>query len=93
VSSVDGSAAGQLGVKYEGGQQIGYFTFDGSRQSNLRGEAVATATSVTGTFPLDQLTRYGQPFEWQAVTSVSGKDTDVCPEPGPDYLNPNRFRF
>jgi hypothetical protein len=37
VASADGSAAGQLGVKYEAGQQIGYFMFDSTRNINLPG--------------------------------------------------------
>jgi hypothetical protein len=93
VASADGSAAGQLGVKYEGGRQIGYFAFDSTRNTNLPGQAIATETSVTATFPLSQLARYGNTFDWQAVTSVSGNDTDLCPDVGSDYRNPKQLRF
>ena len=95
VSSADGSAAGQLGVKFLDGRRIGYFAFNSgtAKNVNLPGEPVVTATSVTATFPMAELSPYGTQFEWQAVTTGSGQDVDFCPDKGNDSLNPNQLRF
>jgi len=81
VSSEDGSAGGQPGVKYLDGRQVAYFTFLGTNKE-ISGSAQVTANSVTATFPMSELTQVGPNFKWQGATIRDGNDMDACPGVG-----------
>ncbi len=84
LASEDGDEAGQVGVKYLDGQQIAYFTFtfDSVMQTNMSGDALVAADSITGAFPMSELQQYGPNFSWSAVSMRDGKDVDACPAAG-----------
>lgn len=92
LASEDGMAAGQLGIKYLDGQQIAYFTFDGTNRE-ISATAQVTPTTVAGTFRLADLQPYGTNFKWHATTTKDGADVDACPDPSGDILNPATVRF
>ncbi len=81
VSSENGNAAGQLGVKYLDGRQVAYFTFLGTNKE-ISGSAQVTATSVTASFPMSELEQVGPNFKWQAAAIRGGSDMDACPGVG-----------
>jgi hypothetical protein len=79
VSSIDGNNAGQLGVKFLNGEQIAHFTFDFSGGNvEVPSRAIITAGSVTADFPMSQLLKYGDDFNWSGTTTRDGRDVDAC---------------
>jgi hypothetical protein len=81
VASEDGTAGGQLGVKYLDGRQVAYFTFFDTNKE-ISGSAQVTAKSVTASFPMSELDQVGPNFMWQGATIRDSNDMDACPEVG-----------
>lgn len=90
VSSSDGSAARQAGVKWLDGDQIAYFVYDFEKQKNLPGEVVTKGNKIIATFPLSEFAPLGDLWKWSATTSIEGEDLDDCPDQGSDPLNPKK---
>jgi hypothetical protein len=93
--SADGNAGYQLGVKYLDGRQIAYFVADlvAANQVNLDGDPQVSGTTVTATFPMDEIRGLGVQFDWAAVVTGAGTDIDFCPDEGDDILNPKQEVF
>jgi hypothetical protein len=81
LSSENGNAGGQLGVKYLDGRQVAYFTFLGTNKE-ISGSAQVTGKSVTASFPMSELEQVGPNFKWQGTTIGDGNDMDACPGVG-----------
>ena len=83
VSSENGNAGGQLGVKYLDGRQVAYFTSFGTNKE-ISGAAQVTAKSVTASFPMS---------EWSRSARTSGGrvrrfETATTWTPAPSQLRP-----
>lgn len=78
-----GEQGGQLGVKYQGGEQIAYFVFDfgTAEQTNLEGEAETSPDGITATVadadlgPLSGV----EVASWSVAYNVNGNDVGTCP--------------
>ena len=90
VSSSDGSAVRQAGVKWLDGDQIAYFVYDFEQQKNLPGEVVTKGNKIIAAFPLSEFAPLGEIWKWSATTSLEGEDLDDCPDQGSDPLNPKK---
>lgn len=90
-----GDTGYQLGLKYDGGQQIAHFVFDHveANQTNLDGEASTDGTTTTATFPVSEVDSLGESFQWTAVYNLAGDDVDECPKPSGDIMEPNKETF
>ncbi len=93
--SQDGNAGYQLGVKYDGGQQVSHFVFDNvdMTQANVSTDVQTTSKTVSASFPMSAIKGLETPFKWSADLNVQGNDVDTCPKPGGDMLNPKREAF
>lgn len=78
----DGSTVQQFGLKYQDGQQIGFFVFNfgSANQENLEGQVDGSGTTVTALFDSPSVGDLGEQFRWQATTGVDGGDVDDCPD-------------
>jgi hypothetical protein len=92
--STDGEVGRQLGVKWIDGTP-GAFAFDlvEAQNEDLSATPAVEGSQVRVTFPADTVSPLGGTWKWTAVTSVDGLDADTCPEPGDDFLNPQRQPF
>lgn len=78
-----GENGGQLGVKYQDSEQVGYFVFDfgTAEQTNLEGSPQVSGDTVTASVadadlgPLSEV----EVASWSAAYSVNGKDVGTCP--------------
>ena len=86
VSSSDGSAARQAGVKWLDGDQIAYFVYDYEKQKKLPGKVAMKGKRIIATFPLIEFAPLGNVWKWSATTSLEGEDLDDCPDQGRDPL-------
>lgn len=90
-----GDTGYQLGVKYDGGDQIAHFVFDhvAANQVNLDGEASTDGTTTKATFPVSEIESLGKSFDWTAAYNVAGNDVDECPKSSGDIMKPNQETF
>jgi hypothetical protein len=80
---IAGENGGQLGVKYQDGEQVGYFVFDfgDAEQTNLdgspevSGDTLSTSVADADLGPLSGVAV----ASWSAAYSVNGKDVGTCP--------------
>lgn len=78
-----GEVGVQLGMKFQNGEQIGYFVFDfvTYEQTNLDGSPEVAGKTVRGTFPADALGDLADAgvASWSAAFNVNGNDVGTCP--------------
>lgn len=93
VSSLDGEAAGQLGVKVNRQTVTDHFVFLDNQNTYLNSAATVVGNEVRASFPLATIQDVlGDEFKWYATTTANGSDVDTAPD-NTDPLNPEYLIF
>ncbi|MXG91555.1 hypothetical protein [Nocardioides flavescens] len=73
---------GQMGVKFQDGQQVESFYFDETaQQQSLDASATVDGRVISALFPTDVLGELGKRgvSSWSAALSLNGQDVGLCP--------------